>query len=433
MDIPQTTYVRQARHGLLRGPSMALCLMQLPVFIAIKSLGASEQQAVIITLAVPVGNLLSLFYTGFLAQRRRIPFIVALEVGFIALLLPMAFVTSPWLFIALLFTGIVLRTLTLPATAGLIRENYPPGRRAHLSGKVQAWTHGSAGISGLMFGILLEADPSAYRWLYPLAALFAFSATWQLLSVPETDPASRSYRTAPSLRDIVHIFRRDTHFLNYEVSFFIFGVAAMTYQILLPLYLAQDLQANYTQGALALVVFNSLLLVLTSGFWGRVLDRANMLYMRGLFNLTWALAPLILFFTHSVVGVYASQIIVGIFQGGSILIWNLGINLFARKEEVPTYMAIHQALTGVRGLFVPFTALALADVLRFGSAIPGYRNAFLVCCVVMTGAGLFMIWESRRMERAGRATSFHAAEAIMESTDAALRPDFDRIEGVREK
>jgi MFS family permease len=419
MDVPQTTYVRQSRHGLLRGPAMALCLMQLPPFIAIKSLGATESQAVLISMAVPVGNLLALGYTGWLARRRRVPFIVALELGYVALLFPIAFVTTPLVFVALLFGAIVLRTLTLPATAGLVRDNYPARRRGHLVGKVQAWTHGSAAASGLLFGLLLEADSAAYRYLYPLAALLALFATVQLLAVPEEDPASRPFRQPPGILDFFQVLRRDPFFLRYQISFFIFGIAMMVTQILLPLYMAQDLNANYQQGALSLVVLSATLLVLTSGFWGRLLDRTNMLMTRGVINLFQAMAPIILYFTHSIWGVYASQILLGLFMGGSMLVWTLGINLFARREEVPTYMAIHQALTGIRGIMAPWVALWLANVLRpEGSAVPGYREAFLACSIVMIIAGALMIVGGRQMARQGRATTFHHAETLLESTDA---------------
>ncbi len=409
LSLHRKTFRHHSAYMALRGPAIALST-QLSSFVAIKSLGATENEAIWIAYALPLGNLFAIFWSRALARRHRIPFAFWPDlIGFIALL-PIAFVTTPWAFIGIMIATVVLRSSTVVALSGIIRDNYPAEQRGRIMGKIQASSLGVMALSGLLFGWMMEQDAAAYRYLFPLSAVLGILAVWQLRRIPEEDPSKRAFARPPSLWDFFRVLKRDPDFFRYQVSFFLFGFAALMYGALLPLYLAQDLDVSYQQGAMALVVIVSGLPVLTSYIWGRILDRYNMLLMRGLFNLLYAVSPLLIFLIPTIVGVMAGQVLVGLIQAGSSLVWNLGINLFARKEEVPLYMGIHQTLTGIRGIFSPMLGLWMAQYLAFGGAIPNYRAVFLLCAVVMAIAGFFMIWESRVMVRKGRATIFRMAE-----------------------
>jgi len=275
---------------------------------------------------------------------------------------------------------------------------------------VQSASLGVMAGSGVLFGWILEQDHMAYRYLFPLCSVAGMFALWQLRKIPEEDPAARPTGSAPRFRDFFQILRSNGHFRRYQISFFVFGFAAWMFNTLLPLYLAQDLKADYRSGALILVVINFGLPFLTSPFWGRVIDRTNLLLMRGAFNLAWSFAPLLVFLTHSVAGVIVAQLIAGFILGGSRLIWNLGVNIFAKRDEVPTYMGLHQSLTGIRGLLAPIIGLQLAELFAAPGAVPNYRAVFLICWGLTIVAGGFMIWEAFSMQRRGVATTFAQAE-----------------------
>jgi hypothetical protein len=179
---------------------------------------------------------------------------------------------------------------------------------------------------------------------------------------------------------------------------------------LLPIYLAKDLEVNYEEASVALAVISPVLLCLTSGMWGKLIDRFNILRLRGVFNLIWATVPLIVFLTKSIWGVYLGQFLTGLIQGGSMLVWLLASNIFAPRDEVPIYMGIHQFLTGLRGLIAPFAGIFLASLFQGARQVPAYDRVFLLCFFVMTAAGAFMLWEAREMERQGKATTFELAE-----------------------
>lgn len=410
--IDRKTFQHHLAYMALKAPLMGLT-NQMATFIAVKSLGASEEMAILISFAMPIGNLLAFFWSRPIARSRRIPFAFWPDVIGALLLLPLAFLNDPRWFILLVSLVIILRTMTNLALSGIIRDNYPAGTRATYFGRVQAANLGSMAVAGFAAGWALEVNTQAYRWLFPLVAVLALLGCWNLSRIPESDPAERKFAREPSIWDFFRILARDGDFLRYQISFFIFGFASLMQLALLPLYLAQDLKVNYQQGAAALIVITSALPVVMSPIWGWILDRYNMLLLRGFFNIAWALCPFLIFFTDSITGVMIGQVIAGLVQGGSSLVWQLGVNIFARQEEVPIYMGIHQTLTGIRGVLAPITGLWVAKTMtQPGSDVPNYLILFLFSGIAMLAAGIFMVWESQHMKKKGRATTFSGAEKV---------------------
>ncbi len=407
MSIHRKTFKHHALYMFLRGPAIALT-RNLGAFVAIKSLGAPDEIAILIALALPLGNLLAIFWSRYLAKRERIKAVSWIDAFGFLILLPVLFIKTPLIFTGLILISIVLRAPVIVALSGVMRENYPPETRAATMGKVHSLSIASIAGSAILFGAILEWNKDAYIYLYPVSAILGAIAVFYLCRIPEDDPVKRKFIREPSLLDIFHVLKRDPDFLRYEASFFVFGFAALSYMALLPLYLASDLNASYREGSIALVI-NFVLPIVITPFWGRIIDKVNILLMRGLQNLVWALCPIIIYLTDSIGGVIAGQALIGVIQGGSVLVWTLGVNIFARKEEVPTYMGIHQTLTGIRGLIAPYLALSLAYFVS-RTEEPDYIRVFLVCGCVMFAAGLFMIWEGLHMDKKGRPTTFKHAE-----------------------
>lgn len=416
MSISDRTYQRHLRYNLLRGPAITLgtglaSSSGLASFVAVKSFGASEKEAIFISLAIQIGNLMGIFWARLMSGRRRLR--IAFQAEFISFLvfIPIAFVTRPQAFIALIFLNTILKAPALVALAAVMRENYPARTLATTLGKAEAVSLASMALSALLFGYLLRVDAHAYWYLYPVCGFVGLLAAWQLRGIPERKPDARPAVGAPSIFDIYHILRRDRDFLRYQITYFIFGIGATIYTALLPLYLAQDLKSDHQQAAMALVVLQTALPVVTSPLWGRVIDRMNVLLLRGLFNILWGACPLLVIAFHTIHGAYLAQFLMGLTTGGSALIWALGINIYAKKADVSTYMGIHTTLTGLRGLIGPVVGLNLAWALQGSAAVPGYRGAFVLAALVMIAAGGYMIWEGRWLARTGRATTFRQTES----------------------
>jgi hypothetical protein len=108
------------------------------------------------------------------------------------------------------------------------------------------------------------------------------------------------------------------------------------------------------------------------------------------------------------------RLVVAFVQGGSALIWILGINYFAPRDEVPVYMGLHQSLTGYRGLIAPFVGILLAQ------ALGSYRAVFIVSFLLMNVGSLVMINEVRgERRRNGGLPSYAQAERQIDTRYSA--------------
>ena len=171
-------------------------------------------------------------------------------------------------------------------------------------------------------------------------------------------------------------------------------------------------EVPYNDIANILVVLPGLLTMLTLGAWGRLLDRWNPISMRTLTMAIWSVQPLLLYFAPRlseafgislVAPVYAAFFFRGLAFGGSSLIWFLGAMYFASKDDVPIYMGLHLALTGLRMILAPQAAAWLANVYSF-------ETTFLVSYGLMMFALLLVVVLGSIEKRAGRLLSFAERE-----------------------
>jgi hypothetical protein len=156
----------------------------------------------------------------------------------------------------------------------------------------------------------------------------------------------------------------------------------------------EELQADYFDLALINVVLVQGIMALTMVFWGKRLDRTSPGALRGVLNLIFAVDFLALAVAPSIEWVYVGRIFRGIALGGGTLVWMLGSLYYARSRELaPVYLGIHTVLTGVRWLIAPFAGVLLKQILGRDA-----RPIFLVSCVLIVAAALFMIREARRQQ-----------------------------------
>jgi hypothetical protein len=275
----------------------------------------------------------------------------------------------------------------------------------------------------LLSAWLSHRDPSAYRYLFPAAGLLGLLLVLPYARVKE--PAGSVQRTdRKGVRDSVtaslRVLRTDRLFARFMALWFVFGLAnimSMTLIVLLFAELAKPLGEGVAVSHALLLksVVPQVVMFFMLMYWGRVLDRKGAVWMRGPVNLVWALSPLLwgLAFigaqrgwfgdgwfgwgpTLTAVAVlYVAQFVRGIAQAGGQLIWMLGIVPYAqRREEVPTYMAVHTTLNGVRGLSAAPLALGLAYAI-------GVEWALLCCAAVMCTTGVITVLFERPPEHGG--------------------------------
>jgi MFS family permease len=383
----RATIVRHTVYTLLAGPLAAM--LGLASFVAIKALDASDWEVAILSATFPLGNLLAVFWAARISNRSKTPFVLWPQVFTMVILL-----TMPWVRSAAVFTVVVCLTMlaqspVVSALTAITRLNYPPHRRSSLVAIARSGSVITASVYAFFAGGILDMNPNYFRVLFPAAALGVLAGAVQFFRVRvsgELRLRERSESSPMTFGGVIGILFRDRSFRRYEYSFFAFGFANIMLLPVFPLFLEQEFDAGYLDAGLALVTIPTLLSLLFLPVWGRILDRRNPLLVRFIVNLAFMVFPLSCYFAQGMGLVYFGKGVQGIFTGGSALVWLLGVNYFAAKTEVPAYMALHQTLTGIRGLIAPFTGIWLMNAL-------GMRPTFLVCAGLMLFGALLMFRE----------------------------------------
>jgi len=364
-------------------------MLGLASFVGIKALDASYWEIAVLTATFPLGNLLAVFWAARISNRSKTPFILWPQLFTMLVLF-----TMPWVRSAPVFTLVVCLTMlaqspVVSAVTGITRLNYPPHRRSSLVAIARSGSILTAAAFAFFAGGILDMDPNWFRVLFPATALGIFAGAAQFSRVRvsgELRLRERSESNPMTLRGVLGILWKDRPFRRYEYSFFAFGFANIVLLTVFPFFLEQEFNAGYLDAGLALVTIPTFLSLLFLPFWGRILDRKNPLLVRFIVNLAFMVFPISCFFAQGMGLVYLGKAVQGVFTGGSSLVWLLGVNYFARKTEVPAYMALHQTLTGIRGLIAPFFGIWLMSAV-------GMRYSFLVCAGLMLFGALLMLRE----------------------------------------
>jgi MFS family permease len=364
------TFRYHCPYALSKAPVLAG--IGLASFIAVKSLGASGWLVALLASSGPLGNLLGGVWGGRVAAGRKTDYVLAAETLSNLALLLVFFARSALSFSLLIALAQLARSPVTSALTSIWRANYPGTLRNRILGWIEQRVLLIAAGLSVLLGNLLEIDPFAYRWVFPLMGILSqIGCLWfRGLTVHDHHVG----RPTPVLRGWSVLLKRP-EFARYELNFFLHGTANLMVIASLPLFLEQQLNFDYRQASFVLVLAPNLLGMAFMGFWGRLLDRQNPLVVRLWLNCIWLISPLLLAHAHGFLEVAVARAAQGLILGGVLLVWRLGVNYYAHCDEVAVYMGVHQALTGLRGVIAPYLGIAL------GQAI-GYRVTFLVAFIL---------------------------------------------------
>jgi len=312
---------------------------------------------------------------------------------------------GPLAFTLIIGMAFIVRVFPRVAEMNMYRVNYPPTCR----GAAVGWVKAIAAISGLFITLLgywwISFLPDSYYAVYCLVGAVLFGSAFCYSRIPIS---RRSIFTADS-KELPHhafvnglkVFLADRRFVLYQFGFALAGFANHMAIVFIAQVLADDVLG---QNALAAVMpapivalltetwglekqtvvtlivglvcaaLPMLLMMTSSLFWGRFLDRTNPMYGRAIFNTFQCVA----YACHAYGGLTLQvwPFVVGaslhaIGNGGGTINWLTGSLYFARHENVSLYNAIHVGLTGVRGMIAPAIGFYLysASGMGLGSGI----------------------------------------------------------------
>ena len=414
------TYYYNLRAAIFNGVAMGTG--QLFHTIATKILGASSWQLAIIDGLTGVGMFAAFFLGALVTGRRKMPFVLWPQVCCFAGYLLLGFVAGP-LWFCLLAGGMLLAAQTgIPAMAGMMRQNLPARLRGRVMGFTRRWFFLTALIVTLVGSELITREETAWTWrlILPLGGVAALISGLLWYRIRVRGERRIEDRQAPPFRPFApfRFLLEDRDFRHYTTAFFIFGFANLMMRPILPVVLKEDMGADFRQMQWAWSIAPTACTILTVGLWGRLVDRKNPLALRATMNLVWAIMPLAVFLAPPMLPmevnpvwlVCAGRLLQGLVMGGSMLLWHLGIMYFAKKEDVPAYMAVHIGMTGVRISLAPWISTLLVELM--GGDSDARAMLFLIVAMLMVYAGTLMLRLSHRIRKThgGQMPSFAERE-----------------------
>lgn len=374
-----------------------------------KTFGASAILITLMVMAQPVSQLLAIVWGRLMHGRSKRPFILGFGgVGRMMLLL-VAFASTAVSFAVPIVVSIALAVAIIPALNALYQSNYPNSERGRVFGQVLAMTAVTTIASSMAAGWWMDHDPGAYRIIYPLTGIVGLAGIYLYWRIRPRATAGGPSGSRPDLsasdwfeavydalrhpfRGAKTIFTTDPDFLRFEIGYMLYGLGFMMLQPVLPLFLVDEINVQYSEAATARGLIYWGVLALVSPLFGRLLDRWNAIRL-SIFGFAFLVAvPLLLAISHSLAGVYLAFAVFGFAMSPVNIAWTMGPILFAGRRDAATYMGVHVTMVGIRGLIGNPMGLVLFKA--FGS-----RPAFLVASLFFAAATVVMVRLHRRRAR----------------------------------
>lgn len=261
-------------------------------------------------------------------------------------------------------------------------------------------------VSAFLYGWVLDLDPSAYRWVFIIAAVAGILSTEFLSRIRYTETViyekiigvwSSVKGSMKSMRDIL---RYNLPFKHFEWGFMFYGFAFMSTTTVITIFFEKELGLNYFSVAAYKNVYNILALFLIP-YFGRSLSRIDPRKFAAITFLSIMLFLLSLVLTYYlpshtyVLGIkfYYSMIPYIIFQAifaaTMSLLWSIGSAYFCKPSEAGDYQSVHLFLTSARSLFAPILGVIFYELY-------GYVFTFMVGAGFLVIAISIMIWSYKK-------------------------------------
>jgi len=402
--------------------------------LALKAFDAGPYVVAIISAAPMFGNLSSFLWARLARGRRKVRLVTAQMAALLGLvfgigLLPtdtigLAALTGMIVIARLIFSGIV----TVRST--IWRHNYPRHVRARVTGRLSQMVTGIAVTTSLAAGWILDTHETAFRVIYPAAAVLAGIGVWHFARIRlRGERALLAAEGRPDSRPVPHgetspvyevepadeyrfwsILRNDPLFRKYLTWQFLAGISNMMSMPVLVYVIGdeQQLDQSYLVSILLSTALPMGLAMLSLPAWARLLDAMHIARFRVRQAWFWTFSQGLMFggvylamnhglTTPGLVMLGLAMFVMGVARGGGMLAWNLGHNDFAARNMVAAYMSVHVTLTGIRGAFAPFLGMALYAgwsplILADRTLVPGFEGLgawmFLIAVCLSTGSGI---------------------------------------------
>lgn len=321
------------------------------------NLHASVFEIALLASAPCLGSLISPIWANRMNGRNKMPFVKWCFSGGRALLLLMAFITSPLLFVIVISFAQIVPGIGIPAYSTLMKEIYPDRVRGHCMGLVRVGSTAAIFLVALLAGRILDMHVYAFHWVFPIAGLLGVVSAFTFAKI-ESDPIDADSNYKPTLMGSLHLLVENKRYGWFSLAVFIFGIGNLVATPAMVLHQVDNLHIQNSNIAL-LVNITSLTAIPFYFIWGKYLDRRGPVRAVWLNILLSALVPVVYLYSRDWRTLMLASILAGITNSGIDLSYLNSILDFADDDKIPQYQSVHSFLFGVRGTIAPFLGGAL--------------------------------------------------------------------------
>ncbi|MFO0831911.1 MAG: MFS transporter [Phycisphaerales bacterium] len=393
--------------------------------IAQKRFHASELQTVLITAPPTILYVLSIFWNDMFTRLGGVWCFIAY---WVLASLPLALIALArgeagyWWLLAPHLVACAGGAGWPPLAGSLLKSFYAAQSRGRAYSIVWGGQMVASAVLGYAIGHVLTKEPDAFRTFIPGGVVLQLLGVLLLLALarftghlpdlaPAREAAHRPWSLRSALDPILHmtgVLKADPVFARYEGAYMTYGVGWMIGYALLPIMATQRLDLAYDQYALSTQVAYLGALVASIYPAAVIMDRWGALRATGLSFFLLALYPVGLMVVWDERSLLVVSALYGVAHSGASVGWMLGpVSLAPTPDRVPTYVAIHATLVGVRGALFQFLGVGIyllcAKVLRLPLSV-----SFGVPFVIASGA---YVWAGVQMGSLRRVMAAQGAKA----------------------
>ncbi len=311
-----------------------------------------------------------------------------------------------YLFLLVFLIYYLASPLIFPSINILLKQNYASGNFGKLYSYAASAKKIATLVSTFLFGMLLDKDPYAFIYIYPLVAILGIVSIYMLTSIsfdqadiPEDSKISKRIFSS-ALKRVKEIFMTNKPYLHYQIGFMLYGLAFMGTNAVITIFYDRAVGLNYSSVAFYKNFYNLIAIFLLPVI-GRMLTNTD---PRKFVTLTYgSLAMYLLSFPMTLAFPYYFEVIglqiyylllAGVifnsfFISTMAISWSIGSAYFCNRSEAGDYQSIHLSLTGVRAMFMPLAGIFIYDM-------AGFSFTFILGASFLLTGIFIMFWSYKK-------------------------------------
>ena len=316
-----------------------------------------------------------------------------------------------YIFLGIFFVYYFGNTIIYPMINLFLKNSYEHSNFGKLYGYASSLNKIIMLVATFFYGMFLDIDNFAFRYVFPLIAILGVFSTWLLSLIHYTNPELKVKKQSfirsvkNSILTMTGILKTNKPYTHFEIGFMFYGFSFMITVTVITIFFERALNLNYSSVAFYKNAYNILAIVLLP-YTGKLLGKMD---PRKFAAITFASLMLYILFVMLTeyfpmhleiagVEIYLMLIIAflfyGIFAATMALLWFIGSAYFCKPEDAGDYQSVHLSLTASRATFAP-----LLGVFFYG--IMGFAGTFVIAIIsLLVGIGV-MYWSYSREKGLG--------------------------------